>query len=357
MDNCNLKATAKAGKQSAADARSEAVAREDAVGAALAAPGNPRARNHGGDTTRVVNVNLRDGVRENGCKSRFDYYQGTVLCDWVTVGDYLADKALVFDATGHGMYGYDETYVGVLPGGAKFKMLAGGNHGAPPSVFGSGEHAPSVAALLRGMPWPHRVSRADSALDYEGDGAWKTLKDYLILFAQEHEIRLGQAGDWINEDDPKGRTLYLGSRKSEKFLRCYQKGRQLGDPESTWVRVELQVRPEGSQREKASSASPDDLWGYAAWPHDLAPWLMGDNAPGLVPSGSKRSNDPLDVRLMGMAKRHCNLLGQGIGKYSADGLKDMIEFALYNGDLTPERLASKWAFMRGPSADGACDTG
>lgn len=40
----------------------------------------------------------------------------------------------------------------------------------------------------------------------------------------------------------KGKTLYIGSRESGKLLRVYEKGRQLGDLSSPWVRVELELR-------------------------------------------------------------------------------------------------------------------
>lgn len=40
----------------------------------------------------------------------------------------------------------------------------------------------------------------------------------------------------------KGKTLYIGNRANGKLLRVYEKGRQLGDPSSPWVRVELELR-------------------------------------------------------------------------------------------------------------------
>lgn len=40
----------------------------------------------------------------------------------------------------------------------------------------------------------------------------------------------------------KGKTLYIGARQNGKLLRVYEKGRQLGDPFSPWVRVELELR-------------------------------------------------------------------------------------------------------------------
>lgn len=39
----------------------------------------------------------------------------------------------------------------------------------------------------------------------------------------------------------KGKTLYIGKRANGKVLRVYEKGRQLGDPSSPWVRVELEL--------------------------------------------------------------------------------------------------------------------
>jgi phage replication initiation protein len=47
------------------------------------------------------------------------------------------------------------------------------------------------------------------------------------------------AGDWHDLTD--GRTIYIGTR-GNKILRCYEKGKQLDDPVSPWVRVELELR-------------------------------------------------------------------------------------------------------------------
>lgn len=46
--------------------------------------------------------------------------------------------------------------------------------------------------------------------------------------------------DDFNSGD--GKTLYVGSTSSEKQLRVYEKGRELGDPASEWVRYEGQFR-------------------------------------------------------------------------------------------------------------------
>ncbi len=49
-----------------------------------------------------------------------------------------------------------------------------------------------------------------------------------------------QHGDWIGENR-RGRTLNVGTRRNGKTLRVYEKGKQLGDPSSEWVRWELEL--------------------------------------------------------------------------------------------------------------------
>lgn len=49
-----------------------------------------------------------------------------------------------------------------------------------------------------------------------------------------------QRGNWIFPDG-KGRTFYVGRRENGKLLRVYEKGRQLGEAASPWVRVELEL--------------------------------------------------------------------------------------------------------------------
>lgn len=47
---------------------------------------------------------------------------------------------------------------------------------------------------------------------------------------------------WSDEGSGKGCTYYVGSRESGKLFRGYEKGKQLGDPESPWFRVEVEYR-------------------------------------------------------------------------------------------------------------------
>lgn len=48
-------------------------------------------------------------------------------------------------------------------------------------------------------------------------------------------------GNWKNPNG-KGRTFNIGNRSNGKFCRVYEKGRQLGDKESNWVRIEVEFK-------------------------------------------------------------------------------------------------------------------
>ena len=51
-------------------------------------------------------------------------------------------------------------------------------------------------------------------------------------------------GSWLtaSPEAGEGRTLLVGKRGNGKMLRVYEKGRQLGDPDSPWVRFEVEFR-------------------------------------------------------------------------------------------------------------------
>lgn len=50
-------------------------------------------------------------------------------------------------------------------------------------------------------------------------------------------------GDWKYLDrDKLGRTLQIGCRTSDKLLRVYEKGKQMGDKNSDWLRLEVELK-------------------------------------------------------------------------------------------------------------------
>lgn len=90
-----------------------------------------------------------------------------------------------------------------------------------------------------------RITRWDGAVDVF-DGIPSV--DDAVNFYQAELFNAGgnkpscrQNGNWI-EPDGSGRTFYVGRRKNGKMMRIYEKGKQLGDPNSSWVRWELELR-------------------------------------------------------------------------------------------------------------------
>lgn len=88
-----------------------------------------------------------------------------------------------------------------------------------------------------------RITRADTALDlFEGF----TLEQFDDLYrAGEFNCggriptrRLIESGNY-NDLHANGRSLYLGKKANGKELCIYEKGKQLGDQESEWLRVEI----------------------------------------------------------------------------------------------------------------------
>ncbi|MFH1818414.1 MAG: replication initiation factor domain-containing protein [Pseudomonadota bacterium] len=70
----------------------------------------------------------------------------------------------------------------------------------------------------------------------------------------EHSTR----GDWLTPGSPKGRTLYVGNRANGKYCRIYEKGKQLGEPSSPWVRGEVEFKDESRVLPYAMLTQPGD---------------------------------------------------------------------------------------------------
>ncbi|WP_206667221.1 replication initiation factor domain-containing protein [Candidatus Methylobacter oryzae] len=94
-----------------------------------------------------------------------------------------------------------------------------------------------------------RITRVDLANDNFNSRV--SLDDYLAMYKADlfksrgRPPEVEQAGNWVNPNG-KGRTLYIGSRKSGKLLRIYEKGLQLAngfhEKFPNWVRVELELK-------------------------------------------------------------------------------------------------------------------
>lgn len=126
----------------------------------------------------------------------------------------------------------------------------GGQRGTVNVILsGTGLAAAADGWEARAVEWfkrsKARITRIDLAYDdFEG---LRTVDD-ADRWDQEGRFSSGgrppqveHVGAW-RRPSGKGRTLYIGNRKSGKFLRVYEKGRQLGDKNSKWNRWECEYK-------------------------------------------------------------------------------------------------------------------
>ena len=78
-----------------------------------------------------------------------------------------------------------------------------------------------------------------------------------------------QHGNWIKPDG-RGRTFEVGRRKNGKMIRIYEKGKQLGDSQSPWVRWELELH---SKDREIPWAVLTNIGGYVAGSYKVMDWL------------------------------------------------------------------------------------
>jgi hypothetical protein len=199
---------------------------------------------------------------------RFDWYACTVPARADEVLRHLVASADLADCRpARAMHGYDRGAEVVRGDRVLCRALYGGPNGPDTHVWASGEDTEWFVGQVRGR-WPaHRVTRVDSAEDFSAAGAWDTLSRLALITADEFDVQVTHEGDFHRGQ--RGRTLYLGSRKSTSQLVVYEKGKQLGvDP--NWVRMEARVKPKGDARERLATALPIEVWGCASYLRTVA---------------------------------------------------------------------------------------
>jgi hypothetical protein len=205
----------------------------------------------------------------------------------------------------------DTRHTTVLWGG-----INGGLH-----ALASGERAEPFSHFMRALYPAHTVPRVDVAQDFTGPGCWDALFPAVVSFATEKNLQICQYGNYLTDTD-KGRTLYVGSRKSVVYLRLYEKGKQLGtDPNH--VRLEIEVKPQNPKGKAwAAKATAQELWGASRWSMNLAASLLSvyvDRFPaGTVRSAPSEFLSALEW-MMGQWGGHLDQLAQHVGGWEAVG--------------------------------------
>lgn len=100
--------------------------------------------------------------------------------------------------------------------------------------------------FLNGRASNARITRIDVAYDdYHGEDVsvdcLETAHDLGLFNCGGRNPDIELRGNWKNPNG-KGRTIYVGNRTNGKFFRGYEKGKQLGDKTSSWVRLETEFK-------------------------------------------------------------------------------------------------------------------
>ena len=226
-----------------------------------------------------------------------------MICDWyqATINDDIQRVIRVFEdnldvslkmaqsgAMGYKNRGflnnkYDVTRATVLWGGKTEKQ-------SNPHAWATSDNAQGFMDLVRSF-WEdsHTVTRIDVAEDMQGEGLFDELSGRLLSLSKEMHVKTSVAGDWLTDNSPDGRTMYLGSPASSCRARLYEKGKKTAnelwiskgfappdDFPMNWVRLELQCRPaRGVQRAIAHRTDLGDFWGFSKWSGKVAESVFG----------------------------------------------------------------------------------
>ena len=114
------------------------------------------------------------------------------------------------------------------------------------------------------LSYAKTVSRLDVALDCRPGG----MVDELIAQCRAAK-HITHAKTWSAIDGNQGgKTLYIGSRQSERMLRIYDKGAQMTHQPGTWDRVELEVKGDAAFRLARIMATHDHAAIIRSWVND-----------------------------------------------------------------------------------------
>ena len=245
----------------------------------------------------------------------FDAYCATVRANPVEVIARLENALLEADLDtrvedGPAVRFYAHNTLILAPCGMRWLSVRHGGRNGFPFVECKGPASPIVAETIRAHFPHHSPSRIDSAYDLLGPDVFSDLHR-LALDTQSRGIRLDYAGA-APDNRHRGTTLYLGSRKSQVFVRIYQKGlktaEEMGlapddipDELRHWVRVEIELKPEKKPaKEAAKSLTPEGVWGCSPWVRRFAREALAIDAERVTMREKRETNHERAMRYMVM---------------------------------------------------------
>lgn len=270
---------------------------------------------------------------EIGGAPKWDWYQATIP-DW-DGGDVINELLMAYDEsdykTSKGINCYDHKTEVSSKGLHVCTVLHGGRNGMP-NAFASSSNAIKFSKVVRELFPVHKVTRADTAIDFLGfkeqGSDFATLAERLVGFAHQDDRLKGQMVKATKEQD--GSTYYLGSAKSPARLRLYEKGlefRGMAVNEATrafldrhvpsnWLRAELQVRPMKEKRIEFATVSPADAWGFTRWSSQVVSMLFDLQVELMKRIPTPATDDERALEFM--FRQYFNTVQRQVKKYGAD---------------------------------------
>lgn len=245
-----------------------------------------------------------------------DYYRGSTPWAPERLLPVLADVVPVVSGD-HGkpvqvqpLYRGEVALVRKIGDSQVLRVEYGGQYGEGAFFASSGLSGAAARMFdaIRGEGVPHRVTRMDVACDFEAPGVADRAFAVAFELANEYGLKIDQVGDWRPPGERQGtRTLYLGSRGSEYFLRLYEKGLTpefvgMGRPD--WFRVEAQYSPEKvPQKQQAAALSLAEVFCSRKWAAALIGRLGVLDAP-IVQIGKRKHAPDLERSVKAFAMQY-----------------------------------------------------
>lgn len=215
------------------------------------------------------------------------------------------------------------------------EVLYGGQN-PNPCVDASGESAQFVADILR-ENGTHYVSRGDVAVDRSAPGLFTAWTALALKLAKLHGLQCRVVSSPTDLD--AGSTVYLGSRKSEVFLRVYERGKKVARDEGVApdlmhlyrdaVRAELEFKPQKRLMKQAlGSTAPEALWGVTVWLQDFAREAFAMNAEPINFRQRREADHERALRAVGTQYgRHLERLYRDCGYDDAQSFRTLRDYA------------------------------
>lgn len=162
---------------------------------------------------------------------------------------------------------------------------------------------------LAGTVQRFTITRLDAAFD-DVDGRFSVDAAVEAYHRGEFTLRgrppsVEQRGNWLAPDG-KGRTFYVGSRSNGKLLRVYEKGKQLGDSASPWVRIECEWHNKDRVIPLEAVLCPG---AYLAGAYTALEWIAGVEGVSRIATLTKAAKITYEAMLAHLRRAYGGLLG------------------------------------------------